>query len=164
MELSDTHLALQRNDYLLQAGEIDERLYLVESGSLRIYFLDHSEEQTVRLAYRGNIVLALDSFLTGKASQYFIQALKKTKVHIIPKHRMDALFLSDEFRQWWSGVLEGLVVQQLERERDLLTASPKERYLRVLERSPALFQEIPRRHIANYLRMTPETLSRVQKS
>ncbi len=64
----------------------------------------------------------------------------------------------------WIEILENLGVQQLEREIDLLKNSPKERYERVLKRSPQLFQEIPNRHIANYLRMSPETLSRLKKS
>jgi hypothetical protein len=34
----------------------------------------------------------------------------------------------------------------------------------VFKRSPQLFQEIPNKHIASYLRMSPETLSRLKKS
>jgi hypothetical protein len=64
----------------------------------------------------------------------------------------------------WINILEDLVLQQIEREKDLLINSPRERYERVLKRSPKLFQEIPNRHIANYLRMSPETLSRLKKS
>jgi len=60
--------------------------------------------------------------------------------------------------------LEQLTLQQLEREKDILTSSPLERYKRVLKRSPQLFQEIPNKYIADYLRMTPETLSRIKKS
>lgn len=52
----------------------------------------------------------------------------------------------------------------MERERDLLIESPKERYLRVFKRNPKLFQIIPNKHIANYLRMSPETYSRLKKS
>lgn len=71
---------------------------------------------------------------------------------------------SDENLKLWSFILEDLVLQQMEREKDLLINSPKERYERVLRRSPQLFQEIPNKHIANYLRMSPETLSRLKKS
>jgi hypothetical protein len=58
--------------------------------------------------------------------------------------------------------LEDLVLQQLEREKDLLINAPAERYERVLKRSPKLFQEVPNKYIANYLRMSPETLSRLK--
>ncbi|WP_317127531.1 MULTISPECIES: hypothetical protein [Chryseobacterium] len=64
----------------------------------------------------------------------------------------------------WTIILEDLVLQQVEREKDLLISAPKERYERVLKRSPQLFQQIPDKYIANYLRMSPETLSRLKKS
>ncbi|MCH5683547.1 hypothetical protein LWM68_04255 [Niabella sp. W65] len=63
----------------------------------------------------------------------------------------------------WAAMLENLVLQQIEREKDLLIQSPKERYERVLKRSPQLFQEIANKYIAAYLRMSPETLSRLKK-
>ena len=59
--------------------------------------------------------------------------------------------------------VDSIMAAQIEREIDILTNSPKERYLRVLKRSPQLFQEIPNKHIASYLRMSPETLSRMKK-
>jgi hypothetical protein len=65
--------------------------------------------------------------------------------------------------QVWLKLLEQMIFQQLEREKDLLTFSPLERYKRVWKRSPQLFQEIPNKYIASYLRMTPETLSRIKK-
>ncbi len=57
-----------------------------------------------------------------------------------------------------------LIYEQLEREKDILIHSPRKRYERVLKRSPQLFQEIPHKYIASYLRMSPETLSRIKKS
>jgi len=64
----------------------------------------------------------------------------------------------------WLKISEQLIYQSMEREVDILTHSPLERYKRVLARSPQLFQEIPGKYIASYLRMTPETFSRVKKS
>jgi hypothetical protein len=57
-----------------------------------------------------------------------------------------------------------IIYDQFEREKDILTYSPLKRYQRVLKRSPQLFQEIPNKYIASYLRMSPETLSRLKKS
>jgi len=73
------------------------------------------------------------------------------------------LYKTREVFEGWQRILEQLIYQQFEREIDLLTASPVERYKRVLARSPQLFQEIPGKYIASYLRMTPETLSRIKK-
>ena len=158
-------ITIGRNQFLKVKGSIDTNIYFVETGSLRIYILDDFEERIIRFGYSGDLIVSLDSFLTEKPSDFYIQAIKKTIVKVIPKANfIDFISKTDENKAMWTKILEDLVIQQLEREKDILTNSPKERYNRVLKRSPKLFQEIPNKHIANYLRMSPETLSRLKKS
>ncbi|UJH90386.1 Crp/Fnr family transcriptional regulator [Antarcticibacterium sp. 1MA-6-2] len=163
--LWERELEFARNEYLKVKGSKDTNIYFVEEGSLRIFVIDEEEEHTIRFAYQNNFVAALDSFVSEKPSDLYIQALKKTRLKVISKQQyMEFIFSNEENLKLWHVILEQLVLQQIERERDLLTSSPLERYNRVLERSPQLFQEIPNRYIASYLRMTPETLSRLKKS
>ncbi len=158
-------LELPRNHYLKVQGSVDTNLYLVVSGSLRIFVLDEVEEHTIRFGYKNNLIAALDSFIHEEASDLYIQALKKSTIKAIRKTDFMNLVLSTpKLTNIWYSILENLILQQMERERDILTASPIERYNRVLKRSPQLFQEIPNKYIASYLRMTPETLSRIKKS
>lgn len=164
IELSDKEITIDRNEFLKVKGSIDNNLYYIESGSLRIFVLDDYEEQTIRFGYKENLIVSLDSFLTGKPSDLYIQAIKKTVVKVITKEQIEKFLETENNRNLWTKILENLVLQQMEREIDILTNSPKERYERVLKRSPQLFQEIPNRHIANYLRMSAETLSRLKKS
>jgi CRP-like cAMP-binding protein len=164
IELSDKTITIDRNEFLKVKGSIDTNVYYVENGSLRIFVLDDYEEQTIRFGYKENLIVALDSFLTGKPSDLFIQAIKKTVVKIISKKQIEKFLEKEDNRNLWTKILENLILQQMEREIDILTNSPKERYKRVLKRSPQLFQEIPNRYIANYLRMSAETLSRLKKS
>lgn len=164
IELSEKTITIDRNEFLKAKGSIDTNIYFVESGSLKIYVLDDYEEQIIRFGYKDNLIVSLDSFLTNKPSDFFIQAIKKSTLKIITKQQIDTFLKEGKNGNLWTVLLEDLVIQQLEREIDLLTNSPKERYQRVLKRSPQLFQEIPLRHIANYLRMSAETLSRLRKS
>jgi len=164
VELSEKTITIDRNEFLKVKGSIDTNVYYVESGSLRVFVLDDYEEQIIRFGYKENLIVSLDSFLTGQPSGFFIQAIKKTVLKVITKQQIDNFLQTETNRILWSKILENLVLQQLEREIDILTNSPKERYQRVLKRSPQLFQEIPNRYIANYLRMSPETLSRLKKS
>lgn len=158
-------ITLERNEYLKVKGSIDTNIYFIESGSLRVFVLDDCEEQIVRFGYTGNIIVSLDSFLTERPSDFYIQAIKKCELKVITKTDFEQFLHAEQAHQdWWRSILEELVLQQMEREVDILTTSPKERYNRVLKRSPQLFQEIPNRYIANYLRMSPETLSRLKKS
>lgn len=163
--LSQKTITLTRHQYLKTGGSADTNIYYIAQGSLAVSVLDDGVEQIIRFGYSGELIVALDAFLTGAPSDFYIQALKRTTVHVIPKAQFDAFVAaSPANQQLWVHTLERLVLQQMERERDLLTASPAERYQRVLARSPRLFQEVPNKYIANYLRMTPETLSRLKKS
>jgi len=163
--LWDKELEINRKEYLKVKGSIDTNLYLVVSGSLRIYVLDEFEENIIRFGYKANFIASLDSFISEKPSDLYIQAIKKSKVKVIKKTTfMDFVESSEENTRIWHTMLGDLIFQQMERERDILTSSPLERYKRVLARSPQLFQEIPNKYIASYLRMTPETLSRIKKS
>lgn len=163
--LWDREIQLERNEYLKVKGSIDTNIYLVINGSLRIFVIDEYEEHTIRFGYKDNLIASLDSFLNEQPSDLYIQALKKTKIKSISKKKYTSFIESSlENKTIWLTILENFVLQQMERERDLLTSSPIERYNRVLKRSPQLFQEIPNKYIASYLRMTPETLSRIKKS
>jgi len=164
IELSGKTITINRNEFLKVSGSIDRNFYYVETGSLRVFVLNDYEEQTIRFGYKNNLIVALDSFLMGNPSELYIQAIKKTVVKVIKRQEINEFLKKEANLLLWIKILENLAVQQMEREIDILTSSPKERYQRVLKRSPQLFQEIPHKHIANYLRMSAETLSRLKKS
>ena len=83
--LSDKTITIDRNEFLKVKGSIDTNVYYVESGSLRIFVLDDYEEQTIRFGYKENIIVSMDSFLTGKPSDLFIQAIKKSVIKVVTK-------------------------------------------------------------------------------
>lgn len=158
-------IELKRNEYLVKQNTIHTHLYLVEEGSLRVFIEDDIEEHTIRFGYKGSIIAALDSFLTAQPTSFYIQALKKCTLKVISKEQYEAFVNSKkEYQELWKSLLENFVFQQIEREIDLITYSPQKRFERVFKRSPQLFQEIPQKYIASYLRMTPETLSRILKN
>lgn len=165
IKLAGKPVVLPRNLIFCSAGDVNTNIYFIESGSVKVFVLAEDKEQIVRFGYKGNLIVALDAFLTGKPTEFYIQTLKKTTVRVVSKPVFqDFLNESQTSKALWTAILEDLVLQQMDRELDLLNNSPAERYKRVLNRSPKLFQEIPHKHIANYLRMTPETLSRLKKS
>ncbi len=162
--LAERTIIINRNDLIRVKDNIDTNIYFIESGSVRVFIIENGEEQIIRFGYQNNLIVLLDSFLTNQSSQFYLQAIKKSSIKVITKKQLQQFLSIDKNNILWTQILENLILQQLEREVDLLTNSPKERYLRVLKRSPQLFQEIPNKHIANYLRMSAETLSRLKKS
>ncbi len=158
-------IQLKRGEFLSTKNRKDQNIYFVNEGCFRIFIENEKEEQCVRFAYKNSIFVAIDSFISGEPSALYIQALKKSEVYSIDKKSfMQIINSKSENISLWQNILENLVEQQFEREIDLLTYSPEDRYKRVQKRSPQLFQEVPLKYIASYLRMTPETLSRIKKS
>ncbi|AZJ36430.1 Crp/Fnr family transcriptional regulator [Tenacibaculum singaporense] len=161
----EKEIVLKRNEYLVTKEAINTDLFLVEEGSLHVFIEDEEEEHTIRFGYKNSIITALDSFLTEQPTKFYIQALKKCRLKRISKKSFSALMqASEENKKVWEQLLQSFVYQQIEREIDLITYSPQKRFENVLQRSPQVFQEIPLKYIASYLRMTPETLSRILKT
>lgn len=160
-----TSKELSKGQFLIREGEVEHNLYLVEAGALRVFYLTEFEEMTIRFGYKGSMITSLSSFIKGTPSEFYIDALRKTTVKVISRSALMEMVNkdADSLRQY-TRLLELLITQQMEREIDLLITSPTERLTRVLQRSPNLFQEIPLKYIASYLRMTPETLSRIRNS
>lgn len=146
---------------ITKESSIENKLYFIEEGAVKIYYRSEVNEHIIRLGYNGSIINSLTSFLKQEPSKLIIETLRETEVKVLTRDEiMEVISASNDYQMF----LENLLVQQLEREVDLLQESPNERLERVLKRSPQLFQYIPLKYIASYLRMTPETLSRIRKS
>jgi CRP-like cAMP-binding protein len=159
----DKKVVLRRNDFLAKPGEVESHLFYVISGSMRIYFPYESEEICVGFAYDNSLICSYPSFIQQKKSQYGIQALTKTETLAITRKDFYKLLTAHrDLETGWRMLEEDALLGKIEREAEMLTFSPEQRYNRLLERSPHLFQIIPRKYIASYLRMTPETLSRIR--
>lgn len=162
-EISSERIEVQKSEYLLAEGMVDRYLYIVEEGAFKIFYVADYEEQIVRFGYPDSIMNSPVSFFSGAPSEFYIQAIKKSVVVRI--HRSDFyqyIRQHSGYLKQYSEALESIITQLIERETDLLTSSPAARYERVWKRSPQLFQHIPAKYIASYLRMTPETFSRIR--
>ncbi|MFD2918340.1 Crp/Fnr family transcriptional regulator [Terrimonas rubra] len=154
-----------RNSYLVTKGTVNTQVFFITAGSCRVFIHDEEEEKMIRFGYKDSFIVALDSYISNKPTMFYMQAIKQCRVKTVSKLALEKLLQQDlAHTLLWQQILQALVYQQLEREVDILITSPLERYNRVFTRSPQLFQEIPHKYIASYLRMTPETLSRLKKS
>lgn len=156
---------VSRNNLLYPRGKAETNIYFIESGSFRICYEVDELEMIVGFGYPNTFILDLPSFHTSRPSEFYIQAIKSAKVWGIGKTSFYG-FLDNNltFAKYWRHRTELIMLDLVEREIDILTSSPQTRYERLMRRHPGIFQQIPHRYIASYLRMTPETLSRLKKS
>lgn len=161
-QLKHSIVSLERGEMLIRAGDPVKALYIVNQGLLHAFYVSEHEEYTIRFGYTGSIITSIPAFYNGGKSLFYLQALRKTVVYAIDRTVFFQAKAEDPaLEAAYIASLEDLAQQQIERELDLLTTSPSERIRRVMERSPQVFQEVPLKYIASYLRMSAETLSRI---
>ncbi len=154
---------LRRGDFLCAPGKTEQHVWFVAEGVLRLYYPTDKEEVCVGFAYQNNIVSSFPSFIRQQPSSFSIQALGACTVLGIS--RTDLLQARERWpgvALFWGDLLSFVVVGIIEREIEISTTTPEERYHNLLARSPHIFQLVPLKYIASYLRITPETLSRVR--
>ncbi len=154
-------MSCKKGHFLTAAGEVENKLYLIEEGAVKIFYQSELRENIIRLGYNGSILNSLSSFFNRKPSELFIETIRECKVKVLKREQVLNIVANSS---GYPHFLEAMLVQQLDRELDLMHDSPQERLKRVLARSPQLFQHVPLKYIASYLRMSPETLSRIRNS
>jgi len=163
-DLISGEFELKRGDFLITPGAVDRNTYLVEEGVIRIFYQAEHEEHTIRFAYKDSIFAPLYPVLRNAPTIFHFQALRKTRGRIV---RFEDLhwFMEEHssFQGWWTQIMEQMVLDQFEREIDLITESPAERYRGELERSIQRFQVVPHENTACYLLMATEALNRLKE-
>lgn len=155
--------SLQRNEYLSDIGDIDRHLYWLTEGTIKICHLLDGEEICIGFGYPNTVVVSYPSFISGKAAEYYIQAISPCQLVAINHEAFyNAIEQNIRLERAWRKITEQTLLGKIEREVDLISFTPEERFLRLWKRSPHLFQLVPQKYIASYLRMTPETFSRIK--
>ena len=154
-----------RNEFILQAGEVHKFSMFVLNGCLRQYVVDEKgEESIVYFAEERHFIGDLPSIRNKIISNYNFQAIEECELLIISAENWEQAFI--KFPWWTEAHLAGYqkwaaLLQQQMAERHTLTGEV--RYLNLLKAKPKLFQRVPQHYIASYLGISPETLSRIRK-
>jgi CRP/FNR family transcriptional regulator, anaerobic regulatory protein len=155
---------IKPKEHLINFHQTDSNLYFIKSGFVRLYVIDnHGNEKNIGFGYENTFITSFQSFITEKPSLIRLQAILETEVQIISKKSIsDLITTNKEISNWYQSMIENTLAGHIQRQIELLTLSPQERYTVFQKRSGHLINSIPLKHIASYLMMTPETLSRIR--
>lgn len=155
---------INKDDFFLQEGDIPQRIGLVRSGILRLFYIDSTgKDVTKHFCTEHSLAISYSGFIQQQPSRFYIQALEKTKLSTIDKNTYDYLLERNVCWQITARKLAEMVfIIKERREAELLLYDAQERYLRFLKDYPNLINRIKHYHISSYLGITPESLSRIR--
>ena len=157
---------VEKNEILLNAGEVCNHLYFVVQGILRTFHLNANGTEFTRLIRKENqFCTVLLSFLEKKSSIATIQALEKGVLLAISSEDFRTLTKESEIAQkMYTKTLEDFENFHLKRLEFLTSYSPKEKTEIFLKEYHELEPRLTDKVIASYLQITPETYCRCKKS
>jgi CRP-like cAMP-binding protein len=157
--------SLTKGEEILSIGQVCDYVGIVRSGSLRMYYID-SEGNDVSFGFylTGDIFTNYEGVLTDVPSQMIIVAMDYTTVELIRKEDLLSYYDSSLEHQELGRCMAELIFLQAKKRIDfLLFLTPEQRYLQLAETSPEVFDCIPQKHIASYIGVKPQSLSRIRK-
>lgn len=158
-----TPFEFQKNEFITNIGQVEKHIYFFTEGVAKNYLLKDDKEICFHFVFQNDFCSNYESFVEEKPSQYYFQALTKCKGYKISCKDIDELYHTTKSGNYLGRlILEKLFLESSKRFISMLSDSPRERYLTLLNQEPELLQKVSLKHIASYLGMTPETLSRIR--
>jgi CRP-like cAMP-binding protein len=157
---------LRKRQFLLQEGDVCNRVAFVESGSLYSYAIDDKGVQRVfQFAFEGWWISDLYSFFTQEPSRLSIEAMEDCSLFILDRDSHYRMLAEMPAYETYTRILyQKAYIALQQRMEGTLGLTGEEKYLRLLDQFPSIFQKVPLQLIASYLGVTPETLSRIRKN
>lgn len=154
----------KKGTHILRQGQISKECYFNIQGLVRQYEIIDGDEKTTYFYPEGEAIVAFDS-ASKKIPCVFNWICEEDTTLVIGRlDRIEDAFVKNPKLEKMSGLF---ISQNFGKYQDLsssfITLNPEQRYLHLLKERPNLVNRVPQYHLASYLGIQPETLSRIRK-
>jgi CRP-like cAMP-binding protein len=154
----------KKGDFFLEEGKVCKQVGFVTKGLLRYYINHDGEDKTYDFAQENNFVCNYESFIPRTSSTKIIQALEDCEVFQISYDDLQLFYKSiSQAERFGRIVIEQVFIQTLQDLSSFYTDTPELRYEKILKKHPDLLQRMSQYHIASYVGVKPQSLSRIRK-
>ena len=155
---------LNKKDFLITEDTTCNFIGIVISGVMRSFIRgDGSDEFNNDFYFERDIVSAYTSFLTSRPTNCNMQALTDANMVYITSEQYQSLIARDnEWLKLGKYIAETFFIRKCKRETSFLKNTAAKRLESVLQLYPGIEQRVSQYHIASYLGVKPESLSRIK--
>lgn len=152
-----------KGELLLSEGQVSHNIILVGKGLIRQFYYKNGKDVTEHFSYEGCIIMCIESLLKQEPTRLMIEALEDGIAYLLNYNKLMLLAeTSWEVNMFYRKILEFSLITSQVKADSWRFETARERYNNLLQAQPEVIKRAPLSHIASYLLMTPETLSRVR--
>ena len=156
-------VSLVKKSFLLTEGKVCDFIAFISEGAIRHFHVKNGVEKTCDLSFENSWVTDFQSFTHDTACIMNLQALENSLVFMIKKKNLVKLYEECKPYETFGRLMAEQVAQRAtEIAMSLSSDKPEERYLNLIEKHPDIFQRVQQKYIANFLGVSPESLSRIR--
>jgi len=157
-------LTFKKGDLIVQSGKICNYLFLVESGLLRNFYYDIKGNDITHWFAKEEMLMTIPpSFFYHEESVFNIEAIENTQVRAFSHNNLeDALLHSRIIERFGRELITQIMIALGKKVIDMQTKRASERYKDFAKSQPDIFRRANLGHIASYLGITQQSLSRVR--
>jgi CRP-like cAMP-binding protein len=158
-------MKVRQGEMLEKPGQPTKYFIHVVSGCLMTYYTDKEDvDHVIQFAQAGWWTGDTASLTKQIPSIYATRALADTEVLLLPQAGLDHLLETHlKFEKYFRILFQNSLVTHQNRLIQNLSATAEERYQAFVKKYPSLEQYVPQKHIASYLGITPEFLSKIRR-
>ena len=156
-------VGFKKNQIIKEANAIDKFGYFLVEGSVGLFAWKQNSLACIDLYLELNFFADDISLNTGKPSPIQIVALEKSKVFRIGKSKIDELKTTPMGSILFMVGDQNAYAEKQRQQVEFMTLTPEQRYLSIIIENPEIIKRIHQKHIASYLGITTQSLSRIRK-
>ncbi|MFT4851063.1 MAG: CRP-like cAMP-binding protein [Sediminicola sp.] len=156
--------SVSKGDVLIRQGQAVNNTYFVKDGCLRAYCIDkNGKEHTLQFAIKNWWISDFMAIYNNELSTLTIECITDSKIIEFNAKKLNGIYsLFPEFEAFQRKNLERHMVSLQKRILNQLQLTAPERYNLFLKQYPDIEQYTPNYHIASYLGITQQSLSRIR--
>ena len=153
----------EKGDLFLSAGQVSKKLGFISKGFFRKYYIRNGDDINFWFYKENQFLVAYRSFLDQSPTNFHIEALEDSEIIYLPYNAVQEMYAhSHDWQVFGRLICEKMYIAHHTRIENLLLKDATARYHDLVKDYPDIVNRVPQYHLASYLGIKPQSLSRIR--